>query len=129
MYEVALRHKNASKGVVHLVSTKGASLSSFDWKILSTMPRVEQTAFPIAICASHSCFVPKWITRVLAPALLAVFDTESRSRMVLHDVPDDELVEDLRSFGFPRDAIPEEFGGEYAFDQSFWLSKQKMLCE
>lgn len=126
IYEVAFRHKNAWKGVVQLISVKRASLSNFDWKVLSVMPRVEQSALPMSICAGHSCFVPMWITKILAPAVLPLFDTESRSRMVLHDVKDDQLVEDLMSFGFSRGVIPEEFGGDCSFNHSVWLAKQEM---
>lgn len=63
--------------------------------------------------------------RALKPVLLAKMDATSRARMLLHTVPESELLSVLAFFGIQKEMLPTDLGGTLMLNQKEWIAKRR----
>jgi hypothetical protein len=83
---------------------------------------------PTRINATHMCYVEtrKSIFTILLPFVRQMLGKESRRRLFFHCAATcDGHLEDLKSYGFKEDNLPDFLGGRWAFN-SFdeWLERR-----
>lgn len=61
----------------------------------------------------------------MKPILSALLDSRGRSRMIIHDVPDSNIVEDLSRYGIQKEMLPTEMGGSYEFNAYEWIANRR----
>jgi len=60
----------------------------------------------------------------LKPILNALMDTNARSRTILHDVPEDKIINDLSRYGILNFMLPTEMGGTVQHDADEWFARR-----
>jgi len=85
----------------------------------------EKSCFPIKAAATHVCCLPNFVIRILKPLAWACMDTRGRSRVAIHDVPENEIVEALSNYGIEKHVLPTEMGGSFEFNPSEWIANRR----
>jgi len=52
-------------------------------------------------------------------------DTRGRSRIAVHDVPENENAEALSDYGIEKHMLPTEMGGSFEFNPSEWIANRR----
>jgi len=73
---------------------------------------MERLYLPLRFSALHCTGLPPMIIRIIKPVVFALLDKETRARMIPHVERDDALLEQLETYGLPKDALPVEMGGD-----------------
>jgi hypothetical protein len=61
------------------------------------------------------------------PIIYALMNKQTRSRSVIHDVPDSLIIQDLSIYGILKDMLPIEMGGTIPLNQSEWIFNRRAL--
>jgi hypothetical protein len=123
---VAAQHPNAAKGYIRIYSFKGATAWDLDGNLYRGYMHLIKDAFPVSARATHLVGLSPAMLKILRVAIRS-WNREFRSRTVLHDVPESQLVEALAQYGIPKEVIPVELGGTYEHDHSKWLAKRRAI--
>jgi hypothetical protein len=59
------------------------------------------------------------------PILYSLMGKHIRSRMLLHDFPENELLGVLSEYGIPMNVLPTEMGGTLQFNQAEWIANRR----
>lgn len=51
----------------------------------------------------------------------------ARSRSIMHDVPEDAIVEVLSHYGIFKNILPTEMGGSLEMNQADWLAHRRAV--
>lgn len=77
------------------------------------------------LAASHSCCAPTVVRRLLAPIAFGMLDEWTRSRTLIHDSPEDEILGVLSGYGIEKEMIPILMGGTLEFSQLAWIADRR----
>ena len=53
--------------------------------------------------------------------MMALTDKRARARTIVHDVPENTIINVLSSYGILKHMLPTVMGGDLVFDQSQWI--------
>jgi hypothetical protein len=123
MHEVAAQRPNAAKGYIRICSLNGATAWDFDGNVYRAHMHLIKDAFPVSARATHFVGLSPAFSKILRVAMLS-WNREFRSRVVVHDVPECQLVEALADYGIFKEVVPVELGGTFVYDHSEWLAKR-----
>jgi len=111
-------------GFTMLSWDKKTSVWDFDLNLHMRIFYFNRNAWPIKALPTHLCCPPQMLVRILKPGLNALMDTMARSRTILHDVPEDEIVSALSRYGILKYMIPTEMGGTMQHDIGEWIAQR-----
>jgi len=115
---------DVGSGFVYIGWNKDTAVWDFGAKVYSRLSHFETKCWPIRFVAAHMCGASNALSRIVAPVLKALMDRRGRSRMVIHEVPDSEVIEVLSGYGIMRDMLPTEMGGTIQLSQAVWISNR-----
>jgi len=104
---------------------KNTTMWDFGAVFLQKLIYYEKSCFPIKGVASHICCLPSVVLRILQPFHLALMDSRDRFRIIMHDVPEHEVVEALSNYGIEKRMLPMEMGGSFEYNPSEWIANQR----
>lgn len=111
-------------GFVYIGWNKDSSLYDISNKVFGRIAQYEKTCWPMKFVAAHICGSSSLVFRIIMPIINALTDRRGRSRMVIHDVPDDELLEALAGYGINPSILPKSMGGSVVLDQAEWIANR-----
>jgi hypothetical protein len=115
------------KGCAGIGWDKESTIMDFDATLFSRLAHFEKCCWPIKIAARHVCCTSSVLLLVMHAILLALMDRESRSRIVVHNVPETEIIQSLSRFGLRKDSLPKKMGGDMQLDQSEWIASRRVI--
>ena len=62
---------------------------------------------------------------IVKPILYALIDKHARSRIILHDIPENQVLEVLAEYGILEDMLPTEMGGKIQLNQAEWITSRR----
>jgi hypothetical protein len=113
----AQENTDLKRHAVQVVRYKDMSIFDYDTDIFNRMNYFETSCWPIRNCSFHLCCPPSDTLRALKPVLLASMDATSRARMLIHTVPESELLSVLAFFGIQKEMLPTDLGGTLMLNQ------------
>jgi len=126
--EVAAQsNTDIDSGIVEVMCNWTSSLFDYDPQVHDRINYFRDYAWPIRVAALHVCCTPGFVIRFVKPVIMAVKSKSSRSRTLFHDVPEDEIVETLSTYGIFDSMLPTEMGGTLRFSQSEWIAQRRAL--
>ena len=89
---------------------------------LSTSKKcVGQSREWLLICAARLGYYVK----IILPILNTLTNKHTRSRKLVHDVPESQLLDVLSDYGILKDMLPTEMGGTVLLDQAEWIASRR----
>lgn len=104
---------------------KESTIMDFDATLFSRLAHFEKCCWLIKIAARHVCCTSSVLLLVMHHILLALMDRESRSRIVVHNIPETEIIQSLSRFGLRKDSL--KMGGDMQLDQSKWIASRRVI--
>jgi CRAL/TRIO domain len=120
MEVMAQENTDMGSGVVLLISFQNFTMWDYDHELYS---RILSSCWPVNIIARHGCFPPS-ILKIIKPILNALVDKHTRSRVLMHDVPESEILDVLSSYGVQKYMLPTQLGGTVLLDQAKWIASR-----
>lgn len=114
-----------SSGIVILAWHPTSTIWSFDRKAYDHMVRFEQTCWPIQCISHHICCPTSVVMRVIKPIVFAFMDARTRTRSVVHDVPENEIANALLEYGIRKEMLPTGMGGTVEIDMMKWTADRR----
>ena len=111
-------------GIIYLGWNKDSTVWDFDAKVYGRLSYFLKTCWPMNFLANHQCGASSIISRIVRPVMQALMDRRGRSRMVIHNGPQKEILDELSAYGILKDMLPTEMGGEVKFSQSEWIANR-----
>jgi hypothetical protein len=65
--------------------------------------------------------------KVLKPIALALSDRRARLRTLIHDVPENEILNVLQEYGISKDMLPTGVGGDVIIDMPKWMANRRAV--
>jgi CRAL/TRIO domain len=112
-------------GVVLLINFQDFTMWDYDHEVWSRSLYFERTCYPVKIIAHHACFPPSIVVKIIKPIVNALMDKHARSRALMHNVPESEILDVLSSYGIQKDMLPTEMGGTVLLDQAQWIASRR----
>lgn len=116
-----------SSGYVYIASNKGATIWDIGDKIFGRISHYEKTCWPIKFIGAHVVGSSSIAFRIIKPIIRALTDRRGRSRMVIHDVPDSELLDALSGYGIHESILPTELGGSVVLNPAEWIESRRAV--
>lgn len=76
-----------------------------------------QHAIPARAVPIHDCCPSSVLLQILKPIYFFRMNKAMRLRIVIHDVPENELIASLFPYGITSEMLPVEMGGTMVLDQ------------
>jgi hypothetical protein len=122
---MALANTDEQSGYIMVTWGKEFTIWNYDGRLYERMTQFDTKCWPVKITARHLCRIPWIVTKIAKPYLYALMDKESRSRMLYHDIPENELLGALSDFGIPMDVLPTDMGGTVRLNQDEWIANRR----
>jgi hypothetical protein len=97
----------------------------YDHSLYKRIAYFDKSCWPVKRIATHACCPPPIYVNIIKPILNAFMDKYARSRILVHDVPESQLLGVLSDYGILKDMLPSELGGTILLDQAAWISSQR----
>lgn len=123
----AKENTDVRSGVVMICWDKKKVFASYDNAVDFRVPILERWCWPVRTIATHACSPPWFVARVLKPVFYALMDKHSRSRIMIHDVPESQILDALSSYGILKHMLPVEMGGTVLLNQAEWISNRRAV--
>lgn len=127
MEVLAQENTDMNSGAVMVVWDKNSSIWDYDRKVYDRMVYFEAQCWPVKLLAHHICGSAVFSFRLLKPIVYALVDKRTRSRILIHDVPDSRIFEDLSSYGILKFMLPVEMGGTVQLNPSRWIADRRAI--
>jgi hypothetical protein len=114
-------------GFVMICWDKKKAFASYDIAVDFRVPILERRCWPVRTIAAHVCSPPWFAARVLKPVGYALLDKHKRSRIIIHDVPESQILDALSSYGILKHMLPVEMGGTVLLNQAEWISNRRAV--
>jgi hypothetical protein len=98
-----------------------------DRNFASKMSYYSHHAWPIGAMPSHACCPDLALLRFVKPILYALLDRFHRSRLVLHDVAESEILEVLSQYGLEKAMLPTQMGGNVELNLEKWIANRRAV--
>ena len=100
---------------------KDRTVWALDRDAMIRIPYYHRSCWPVRKLPVHSCCASVFERKVVGPILMASMGRDGRSRTMIHDVPESEILEALAEYGIVKDMLPTTMGGTIDLDE--WLSE------
>ena len=124
---MAQENRDMDSSFVLLVNMKDMTMWDFDYRLYSRIAYFDKNCWPLKRVASHICFPPRISAKYIVPILNGMHDKHIRSRKLVHDVPESQLLDVLSDYGICKEMLPTEMGGTFRLNQSEWIARQRAL--
>jgi hypothetical protein len=121
----AAQNTDARSGAVDVIWLKDFSLWDYDPKIYDRLFTYYQCYLPVRTIAAHACCPPRVFLRWLFPVINAILDHFMRSRVQVHDVSENDIVDALSEYGISREMLPTEMGGTVELNPTEWIAQRR----
>merc|ERR1740139_2122207 len=123
---VALEDGKAQKEGVVILTKNGDNLREWDIKSSMKLASHMKGALPCRLGCFHICHSSPIIKLILK--LSRIFFGNLRSRVRVHEGTHKEVIDSLASYGIPKSAVPNIWGGEFKTEgQSEWLEARRLI--
>ena len=129
-YTVEVAAKEGTDGNADFVFIgwfKNSSLFDFDRKVFGALIYYEKSCLPIKAVGSHACCSPNIVVRMIKPFVDAMMDSRGRTRVMIHDAPENEIVEILAGYGIQKDMLPTTMGGSIELNLCEWIANRRAV--
>ena len=113
------------KGVVIIVKCVD-SLLQWDVKASKMLASHLQGAFPVRLACIHYPNPPSFIKIILKISRL-ILGKKLRNRMREHHGSQEEVLDSMSTYGIPKSAIRDVWGGEFSLNDQEWLEGQRLI--
>lgn len=126
LMEIMAREHN---DFVWIVCDKHTTVWNYDRYLISHLPYYYKYCWPIRMMPTHTCCCNAIIRKVVKPVLSATLDKAGRSRTLIHDVPDNQLLATLAEYGISKEILPTAVGGDVDLDTwlPIWIAQRRAL--
>jgi hypothetical protein len=114
-------------GIVVVLFLKDATIWDYDHRLYSQTYYHVNHCWPVRIIARHICYPPSIFVKIIKPITYAYFDKRSRSRLLIHDVLESQVLDILSSYGIQKDMLPTEMGGTVLLDHAEWIASRRAV--
>ena len=111
MEVLAEENNDIHSGIVLVVWDKNTSIYDHDRQLYDLFVHFDATCWPVKRLAHHICCPSVFGISLLKPIIYALVERQTRSRIVIHDVPVSRILEVLSSYGIMKHMLPTEMGG------------------
>lgn len=127
MIHVALEDEKAQKvGTVFIVKC-GDNLRQLNLKNSKMLIGHMAGALPFRLGCFHACHPPSFI-KIGLKIMRLLFPKKLRSRIRDHAGTHEEVIDSLATYGIPKSAVPDIWGGEFKLDdRSDWLEARRSI--
>ncbi len=116
------------KGLVFIIDLSGTKVKHFDIPFVKQCAESIRGIIPVRVSAMHFC-QPPVIFDVFAEVVKLVFGERLRKRIIVHsqwwEKRDD--VATLGCYGFEKNQLPTDIGGDTVLDHESWLEKRRSM--
>lgn len=109
------------RGFVLIGWYKNATFWDTDLRASRSIIYFLHNCWPVKAMPFHMFCCPSILIRIGVPVLYAVMTKETRSRMLIHDIPESEILDTLSHYGIMKNMLPMEMGGTVKLDLSEWI--------
>jgi hypothetical protein len=67
------------------------------------------------------------VTKIIKTIIFSFMDKRTRSRILLHDVSDSQILDVLSSYGILPEMAPTELGGTVELKQAEWIANRRAV--
>jgi hypothetical protein len=99
----------------------------YDRTFASKWSHYKQHAWPIKAMPTHVCCADLALWRFVKPISWALLDRKTRSTVVLHDVPESEILEALSRYGIEKAMLPTLTGGTVELNLEEWIANRRAV--
>lgn len=125
MEVMSKENTDMDSGYIDIVWGKNSSVFDYDRHVGEAITRFEKTSLPITITAHHICCSPPFLATIMKPIWFAATDKRTRCRTMFHNVPEDQIVATLSTYGILGSMLPAEMGGDIQLSQSGWIEQRR----
>jgi hypothetical protein len=122
---LAQANTDIGSGVVMIVKDKDFTIWHYDGRLYERMTYFDMKCWPVKIIARHVCVAPWFVVNIIKPIRYALIDKHTRSRILIHDGPESQILDVLSDYGILKDMLPTEMGGTVRFDQAEWIANRR----
>lgn len=105
---------------------KTATIFDFPRATYDRIVEFEKTCLPVRFAAVHTC-CPNAAMNFMRPIMLALTDTRTRARTIVHNVPESTILDALISYGISKEMVPTELGGTIVLNQREWMENRRAV--
>lgn len=124
---ISQQNTDVHRGFVQVVWNKGATLFDYDIQYYKRMWYFEQCCWPARAVATHVCCSNSKSLSVIKPIVFAMMKRRARSRAIMHDAPESEIIDVLSQYGIMKHMLPVEMGGQLDMTQTDWLANRRAV--
>jgi len=108
---------------------KDASVWNYNRYLITHVPYYYRSCWPVKMMPTHTFGSNKFVRKVVKPVLYAAMDKAARSRTLIHDVPENEMLDVLACYGIQKDTLPTGMGGPVDLDawSSLWVAQRRAI--
>lgn len=63
--------------------------------------------------------------RIIKPIVFAFMDSRTRTRSVVHDIPENEIANALSEYGITKQMLPTNMGGSVQINMAQWMVNRR----
>jgi hypothetical protein len=67
------------------------------------------------------------VANIVKPIVFSLVDKHARSRMLIHNVPESQLLDVLSDYGILKNMLPTEMGGPVQLDPAEWIASRRAV--
>jgi hypothetical protein len=106
---------------------KNATIWDHDSYFARKMSYYSHHAWPIKSMPTHVCCPELAPLRFVKPIALALLDRSHRSRLVLHNTTESEILEVLSRYGLEKTMLPTQMGGTVELNLEEWVANRRAV--
>jgi len=129
VHTMTLDAPSRRRGWVAIATGKNQKESNFSWDTASYLQGLYSTVMPIKMRSCHITHPSDTLSYSLYPKLKGIIGRDMRLRWKIYpkSTTDEELMEQLASYGIPRTRLPVEIGGELRLDFEQFIADYSVL--
>mmetsp|Transcript_3730 Transcript_3730/g.6896 ORF Transcript_3730/g.6896 Transcript_3730/m.6896 type:complete len:144 (+) Transcript_3730:1312-1743(+) len=114
-----------SIGILLLAWHPTTTLWSFDRRAYDKTVRFERTCWPTQCICHHACSPSSIVTRIIKPIVFAFLDSRTRTRSVVHEVPQSQIAKALSEYGIGNEMSRSHMGGSVEINMIEWIAGRR----
>jgi hypothetical protein len=122
---MAQENTHINSGFVAIDFCKDFTMWDNDHGLYAQLIYFMENCWPIKSIASHLCCAPSIVVRILKLTTFVLMDKHTRSRKVVHDIPESQLLDILSDYGIHKEMLPTQMGGTVQLDQAKWIADRR----
>lgn len=112
-------------GYVEVIWMHGFSIFDYDKAVFDRMAMHFQLYWPARPVAFHVCCPSTPVFRTVMPIIHALLNRWFRSRVLVHNVSPESIMNVLREYGILPEMLPAKMGGTLDLDTDEWIAQRR----